>query len=72
MLAGRAFIAVANHCRGLYPVFSADMGWPVQSNLGSIGFVTLSAFWLTWRHTFAVRYALLLAAENRSGTRQER
>jgi hypothetical protein len=47
---------VANHGMGLLAVFVGDiarMGWPGQFNLDFLGFLTLSAFWLAWRHQFS-------------------
>ena len=49
-------VVVANHGLGLYPVFFGDiarMGWPGQFNLDFLGFLTLSGFWLAWRHHFS-------------------
>jgi len=48
-------IVIANHGWGLFHVFFGDMltmAWPGQFNLDFLGFLTLSALWLTWRHHF--------------------
>ena len=47
---------IANHGLNLFPVFFGDiakMAWPGQFNLDFSGFLTLSAFWLAWRHHFS-------------------
>ena len=31
----------------------AEMGWPGQFNLDFMGFLTLSALWVSWRHQFS-------------------
>lgn len=44
-----------NHGWNLIPVFFADisaMAWPGQFNFDFLTFLTLSAFWLAWRHRF--------------------
>ena len=49
-------VVVANHGLGLLPIFFGDivrMGWPGQFNLDFLGFLTLSGFWLAWRHHFS-------------------
>ncbi len=48
-------IVIADHGWGLLPIFFGDMlkmEWPGQFNLDFLGFLTLSALWLTWRHHF--------------------
>ena len=45
-----------NHGWNLMPVFFADiaaMAWPGQFNFDFLTFLTLSAFWLAWRHRFS-------------------
>lgn len=47
---------IASHGINLLPVFFGDiagMEWPGQFNLDFLGFLTLSAFWLSWRHHFS-------------------
>ena len=49
-------VVISNHGLNLFPVFFADiarMEWPGQFNLDFSGFLTLSAFWLAWRHHFS-------------------
>jgi hypothetical protein len=49
-------VVVADHGFNLFPVFFGDiaaMGWPGQFNLDFLGFLTLSGFWLAWRHRFS-------------------
>jgi hypothetical protein len=49
-------VVVANHGFGLFPVFFGDiaaMGWSGQFNVDFMGFLTLSALWLAWRHHFS-------------------
>ncbi len=44
-----------NHGWDLISVFFGDMkamGWPGQFNLDFMGFLTLSALWVSWRHHF--------------------
>lgn len=46
---------IAEHGMGLLPVFFGDMvagGWPGQFNLDFLGFLVLSALWVSWRHRF--------------------
>lgn len=48
-------IVIANHGMGLVPIFFGDMAkmeWPGQFNADFMGFLTLSALWLAWRHHF--------------------
>lgn len=49
-------VVVSHHGLNLFPVFFGDiaaMGWPGQFNLDFLGFLTLSACWLAWRHQFS-------------------
>jgi len=49
-------VVVANHGMNLLPIFFGDiarMAWPGQFNLDFLGFLVLSAFWLSWRHQFS-------------------
>lgn len=49
-------VVVANHGLNLLPVFFGDMaamGWPGQFNLDFMGFLALSALWVSWRHHFS-------------------
>lgn len=49
-------VTVANHGLNLLPVFfgdMAEMGWPGQFNLDFMGFLALSALWVSWRHQFS-------------------
>jgi hypothetical protein len=49
-------VVVSNHGLNLFPVFFGDiakMEWPGQFNIDFSGFLTLSAFWLAWRHHFS-------------------
>jgi len=49
-------VVVSNHGLNLFPVFFGDiarMEWRGQFNLDFSGFLTLSAFWLAWRHHFS-------------------
>ena len=44
-----------NHGWNLIPVFFDDMmkmAWPGQFNLDFMGFLVLSALWVSWRHHF--------------------
>jgi hypothetical protein len=55
-IAAYTAVVIANHGLGLFEVFFGDiakMGWPGQFNLDFLGFLTLSAFWLAWRHHFS-------------------
>jgi hypothetical protein len=50
------FIVGFNHGWNLLPVFLGDiatMAWPGQFNLDFMGFLVLSALWLSWRHHFS-------------------
>lgn len=45
-----------NHGWNLLPVFFGDMAamtWPGQFNVDFMGFLSLSALWLAWRHRFS-------------------
>lgn len=47
---------IMNHGMGLFPIFFNDimaMAWPGQFNLDFLGFLMLSALWVSWRHHFA-------------------
>jgi len=49
-------VVIANHGWNLFPDFFGDMSeltWPGQFNLDFMGFLTLSALWLAWRHEFS-------------------
>lgn len=49
-------IVGANHGWNLLAVFVNDMmamNWPGQFNLDFMGFLSLSALWVAWRHHFA-------------------
>jgi hypothetical protein len=49
-------VVIANHGMNLLPIFFGDiarMEWPGQFNLDFLGFLVLSAFWLSWRHHFS-------------------
>jgi len=55
LLAGYTAVTVSRHGFGLLPVFfgdMAEMGWPGQFNLDFMGFLALSAIWVSWRHRF--------------------
>ena len=55
-IAGYTAVVIANHGMGLFAVFFGDiaeLGWPGQFNLDFLGFLTLSGFWLAWRHHFS-------------------
>ena len=56
IIAAYTSVVVMNHGLGLLPIFFGDiarMGWPGQFNLDFTGFLTLSAFWVAWRHGFS-------------------
>ena len=58
-------VVVSNHGVGLLPIFFGDiteMGWPGQFNVDFLGFLTLSALWLAWRHHFSLGGAALAVA----------
>ena len=47
---------VAENGLDLLPIFFGDivkMQWPGQFNLDFLGFLTLTATWLAWRHRFS-------------------
>ena len=49
-------VTIANRGLNLLPVFfgdMAEMGWPGQFNLDFMGFLALSALWVSWRHQFS-------------------
>lgn len=49
-------IVILNHGMGLVPIFFGDiaaMAWPGQFNLDFMGFLLLSALWVSWRHKFS-------------------
>jgi len=49
-------VVIANHGMNLLPIFFGDiakMEWPGQFNLDFMGFLVLSALWLSWRHHFS-------------------
>ena len=49
-------IVGANHGWDLLPVFFAEMAamtWHGQFNADFLGFLTLSALWLAWRHEYS-------------------
>lgn len=49
-------VTISNHGINLLPVFFGDMaqmGWPGQFNLDFMGFLALSAIWVSWRHQFS-------------------
>ncbi len=49
-------IVILNHGVGLVPIFFGDiaeMAWPGQFNLDFMGFLLLSALWVSWRHQFS-------------------
>ena len=53
---GYTVVVIANHGMGLFAVFFGDiakMEWPGQFNVDFMGFLTLSGFWLAWRHHFS-------------------
>jgi hypothetical protein len=55
-ICGYTAVVVANHGSNLFPVFFGDIGkvaWAGQFNLDFMGFLTLSALWLAWRHQFS-------------------
>ena len=55
-------VVISNHGMNLLPVFFGDiakMEWPGQFNLDFLGFLVLSAFWLSWRHHFSTGGLLL-------------
>jgi hypothetical protein len=55
-LVGYTIAVIANHGWDLLSVFFGDMaamGWPGQFNLDFLGFLALSALWVTWRHGFS-------------------
>ena len=50
-------VVIVNHGMGLLPVFFGDMAkmaWLGQFNLDFMGFLMLSALWLSWRHHFSL------------------
>ncbi len=54
-LLGYTAVTVANHGLNLLPVFFGDialMAWPGQFNFDFLGFLSLSAIWVAWRHRF--------------------
>lgn len=54
-ISGYTAITVSEHGINLVPVFFGDMaqmGWPGQFNFDFMGFLALSAIWVTWRHGF--------------------
>jgi len=56
VLSGYTAIVISNHGWNLLAVFFGDMGamtWPGQFNLDFTGFLTLSAVWTAWRHSFS-------------------
>lgn len=49
-------IVIWHHGLGLLPIFFGDMatmGWPGQFNLDFMGFLALSALWVSWRQHFS-------------------
>lgn len=55
-IVGYTAVVIADHGMGLFGVFFGDiakMGWPGQFNVDFLGFLTLSGFWLAWRHHFS-------------------
>lgn len=49
-------ITISNHGLDFMPIFFGDMAamaWPGQFNLDFLGFLTLSALWVMWRHRFS-------------------
>jgi hypothetical protein len=53
---------IAEHGMTLLPIFFGDiakMTWPGQFNLDFLWFLTLSAFWTTWRANFSLPSLLL-------------
>jgi hypothetical protein len=53
---------IASHGINLLPIFFGDIAkieWPGQFNLDFLGFLVLSAFWLSWRHHFSPSGLLL-------------
>lgn len=56
VLAAYTLVTIANHGMGLLPVFFGDMAkmaWPGQFNLDFLGFLILSALWVSWRNGFS-------------------
>ena len=50
-------MVIANHGWGLFQVFFSDMakmGWAGQFNLDFMFMLTLSGFWVAWRHQFSL------------------
>lgn len=50
-------ITIFNHGLDFMPVFFGDiarMAWPGQFNLDFLGFLSLSALWVMWRHRFSL------------------
>jgi hypothetical protein len=55
-LVSYTLIVASNHGWNLLPLFFADivaMNWAGQFNLDFMGFLILSALWLSWRHHFS-------------------
>ena len=55
-IAAYTSVTIANHGFNLLPVFfgdMAEMAWPGQFNLDFMGFLSLSALWVAWRHQFS-------------------
>lgn len=55
-------VVIANHGMNLLPIFFGDiarMEWPGQFNMDFLGFLALSALWLSWRHRFSAGGLLL-------------
>lgn len=59
-------MVISNHGWNLLAVFFGDMQamtWPGQFNLDFMGFLTLSALWTAWRHSFSpVGFLLAIVA----------
>jgi multisubunit Na+/H+ antiporter MnhC subunit len=59
-------MVISNHGWNLLAVFFGDMQamtWPGQFNLDFMGFLSLSALWTAWRHSFSpLGFALAIVA----------
>ena len=55
-IASYTAITITHNGPNLLPVFFGDMAamaWPGQFNLDFMGFLALSAIWISWRHQFS-------------------
>lgn len=62
VIASVTVVVIGNHGLNLFPVFFGDiraMDWRGQFNVDFMSYLTLSAFWLMWRHKFSPAGLLL-------------